>query len=116
MKSIITYIEYFNEIISIEYYERYLIHSEASRPCGNGVYIYNSKSNSIYRWSLSLCHDIPYHNSSNWNSSKEWHLVKASSIPLAVWWKDNKLSFDDIGCALPQTLQAQRDNKLKQLI
>lgn len=116
METIITEINYWNEVISIEYFKRPLEYREASRPCGNGVYIYNSKNNQIYRWSLSLSHDLPYSNS-NWNTSKEWHLVKASSIPLPTWWgSNNKLSFGDIGCALPQTLQSQRNNKLELLL
>lgn len=79
----------------IEYRSEALLQRDAKKPCGNGTWIYNKKTNTLGRWSITFSHDLPcndrpFGDKNIWNPKREWHLVVGTTSPLWVWWGDGK--------------------------
>jgi len=89
----------------IEYELAPINHKDAWEPCGDGVWVYCSTTNTIGRNHIGYCHELPYHyKPEKWNPKGNFHKVVASSKPLWVWWGDGctSLKWGDSGIALPK--------------
>lgn len=90
--------------IIIEYEDTPVKYKDATLPCGNGVWLYDTERKRLWRWTLTS-HELPYHyKKETWNVKGNHHLVLASSKPLWVWWGNScmDLKWGDSGIALPQ--------------
>lgn len=104
-KTIVANVIHHGISLMIEYEKNPVNHRDTWRPCGDGVWLYDTKDKELCRNSIGFCHELPYHyEKENWNISGRFHLVVASSKPLWVWWGEgcDKLKFGDIGVALPE--------------
>lgn len=93
-----------NSTYTIEYEIKPITHKDASKACGNGVWVYDSERKQAFRRTITN-HELPYHyDTKTWNVKGNNHKIVASDKPLCVWWGEgcNKLKFGDLGVALPQ--------------
>ena len=89
--------------IKIEHEVKPISHSDAWKPCGDGVWVYDSFENKLGRNSIGYSYELPYHyRQETWNPNGRFHKVIALSKPLWAWWREGclNLKWGDFGIAL----------------